>query len=66
MERILEFCSNLGLNLIETFGSFYDTLQTEFLLPGFGNITILETMFGVGFSTFVACTIAKWIIGIVQ
>lgn len=65
MENVLVYISNMGQVVMRTFTNFYEVLQFSFWLPGFGDITVLEVMFGVGLPTFITCTIIKWLIGIV-
>ena len=66
MENIIQFISNFGLSLVETFGEVYDYLQYTVDVPLIGEVTAYELMFGFGFGTFITLTIVKWVVGIIM
>lgn len=38
----------------------------DYLMPLFGNWTLFQLIFGVGFATVIVLTLVKWVIGIIM
>lgn len=62
---ILSFASETGFAIIRSFSQIFGTFNYGFFLPGFGDTTIAEVMFGGGLVFFMIFTIGVWLVKIV-
>lgn len=66
LSNVLRLISNLGLSIITTYSDLFNLFAlTTVDIPGFGEITLTQFMFGTGLTVFITVTIAKWLIGVI-
>lgn len=62
MAAILDFCLNV-LTLLSAAGStLLDYVSTVVTIPGFGDYTVLDIVFGVGLPVYFGYSILKYLI----